>query len=60
MRNQGLELAAERVPLDPVDHEATEARAGGDAVVGIDVGDVVADVFPALDEVDVGGSAWEG
>lgn len=44
-----LELATQRVPLDPVHHVAAEAGTGGDAVIGVDVVEVVADIFPAFD-----------
>lgn len=53
MGDKGLELAAERVPLDPIDHETTETRTGRYTVIRVDVGDIVTNVFPAFDEVDV-------
>jgi hypothetical protein len=55
--DQGLEFPAERATLDPVDHETAVAGACGDAVVGVDVVEVLVDVFPAFDEIVVGGSA---
>lgn len=55
--DQGLELATEIASLDPVDHESSEAGSSGNSVVGVDEVKVVADVFPALDEVVVRGSS---
>jgi hypothetical protein len=55
--DQGLEFPAQRATLDPVDHETAVAGACGDSVVGVDVVEVLVDVFPALDEVVVGGAA---
>lgn len=57
MADQGLEFPAQRATLDPIDHEPAVAGACGDAVVGVDVVEVLVDVLPAFDEVVVGGSA---
>lgn len=54
MGYKSLELAAERVTLNPIDHETAETGTGRYAVVRVDVGDIIADIFPAFDEVDVG------
>ena len=51
MGNHGLEFSAQILTLDPVDHEATETGTGSNAVLNVDVIEVVADVFPAFDEI---------
>lgn len=57
MTHQRLELASQLASLDPVDHEAAVAGAGGDALRGVHVVKVIADVFPGFDEVTVRGAA---
>lgn len=54
---QRFELAAEIAALDPVDHEAAETGPGCDAAAGVNIVEVVADVFPRLDQVVVRGTA---
>ncbi len=51
--DEGFELAAEGVALDPVDHEAAVGGAEGDGAGGVDVREVGGDVFEAFDEIDV-------
>lgn len=52
--DKSLELAAQRTALNPVDHKATVASTGSNAVVGIDKVKVISDVFPSLHKVFVG------
>ena len=56
--DQGLELAAKIASLDPVDHETSVTGSSGNTIVGVDKVKVVADVFPALDEVVVRSSSY--
>lgn len=51
MSNKRFELPTKRVPLDPVDHEATIAGAGSNAVIRVDEVKVVVNVLPAFDEI---------
>lgn len=55
--DQRFELVAEVVALDPVHHVAAKRGAGGDGAGGVDVGDVVAEVFEDFDEISVGCAA---
>lgn len=48
-----LELSAQGIALDPVDHEAAIAGTGSNAVVGVNEVKVVVDILPALDQVIV-------
>lgn len=48
-----LELAAERITLDPVDHETTVAGASCNAAIGINKVEVVPDILPTFDQVVV-------
>ena len=57
VRDQRLELAAERMALDPIHHVAAVAGAQADGAAGIDVRHVLLDVFEALDEILVGQAA---
>ena len=57
VRDERLEFSAQVAALDPVYHESAEAGAGGDSARGVDVVEIVADVFPAFDEVFVRGAA---
>lgn len=50
---QRLELAAQRITLDPVDHEATVAGASCHAAIGINKVEVIPDILPTLDQVVV-------
>lgn len=54
---EGFEFSAEVAALDPVYHEPAVGGACGDTVFCVDVGEFVADVFPAFDEVFVGCAA---
>jgi hypothetical protein len=56
--DQGLKLAAQRIALDPIEHIAAVAGAGGDGVVRIDVRNIVPDVLKALHEITVRSTAF--
>lgn len=49
MRDEGLEFPAQWIPLDPIDHESAVACTGRNPVLGVDEGEVVIHVFPAVD-----------
>lgn len=57
VRDERLEFAAQIAALNPVHHEPAVAGTGGDAAVGVDVVEVVADIFPGLNEVFIGRTA---
>ena len=49
MTDQGFELAAQVITLDPVNHESTVTGSRCYAVVCVDKVEVVTDVFPTFD-----------
>lgn len=51
--HQCLEFTTQRVTLDPVDHEPTITGARCHTAIGINEVEVIADVFPTLDQVVV-------
>jgi len=52
--DEGLKLAAQVITLNPVDHESTVTGSCCYAVICVDEVKVVADVFPAFDQVIIG------
>lgn len=60
MADQRFELSPQGIPLDPIDHETAVAGTRCDAVVCVDVIEVIPDIFPALDQVVVGVAPCDG
>lgn len=57
MGDHGLEFAPERLAHHPVNHEATEGGTGSNAILNINVVEIVAHVFPAFNNVFIGSTA---
>jgi hypothetical protein len=54
MCDHGFEIPSKVLAVNPIDHEATVARTSSNSVLNINVFEIVADVFPALDKIPEG------
>lgn len=57
MGNESFELATEWLALDPVNHESSIACSEGNAMIGVDIIEILMNIFPSLYKVFVWGSA---